>query len=227
MLGHYHNNGAPVTHIHIPKTAGSSIWKWFEASYDWYDCTPKQGHYTYDDAQRVLREEEGIDDMGWCFCSTRNPFDRVVSGYAYLRWRHRHKTMNTVPVRTQRENLPLLFTTFDTYVENIERFMDPVYEVNMPQVDFATKCDYVMRMENLSEDFRIVQERLNNDRPLGITNWMAREDNWKNYYTAKTRDKIEQMFKEDFKSLDYSWDDPIMELGRDQWMKELVDQKIK
>lgn len=224
MLVHYKNNNDPVTHIHVPKTAGSAVWKWFEASYDWYDCTPKQGHYTYDEAKQVLKDDEGIDNMGWCFCSTRNPFDRVVSGYAYLRWRHEHKAINTVSVRTQRENLQYLFSDFETYVANIERFLDPVYEVNMPQVDFATKCDYVMRMENLQEDFKVIQERLGNDRPLGITNWMPRNDDWKAYYTDKSRDKIEQVFKEDFTAFDYSWNDPILYMGREKWMAELLKQ---
>lgn len=224
MLVHYTNNSDPVTHIHIPKTAGSAVWKWFEASYDWYACTPKQGHYTYDEAKQVLKDEEGIDDMGWCFCSTRNPFDRVVSGYAYLRWRHENKAINTVPVRTQKENLQYLFSNFETYIENLERFMDPVYEVNMPQVDFARQCDYVMRMEHLVEDFKVVQKRLGNDRELGITNWMDRDDNWKIYYTEKSKDKVEQLFKEDFKEFDYSWNDPILELGRNKWIKEIFNE---
>ena len=66
-----------------------------------------------------------------------------------------------------------------------------------PQADYIKNCDYVMKLENISKDFLLVQKKLNCYKSIGIEN----RNNQKNYnlvYNEKTTGIVEQRYKIDF-----------------------------
>ena len=65
-----------------------------------------------------------------------------------------------------------------------------------------TQADYILRVENLNEDFKPLQQYFETDAPLGVDDFKI---NYKQHYTSTTRDIIEKYFKEDIELYEYGF----------------------
>jgi len=186
--------------VHIPKAAGISIGHGIFGRHT-------GNHLTL--AEYKLAFARTDFDACFKFTFVRNPFDRLVSAYAFLA----NGGRNDADRRWRDEHLAP-FADFEDFVRGW------VTEDNVhtalhfkPQHAFLTApdrpgiaVDFVGRFENLDEDYALVRERVGGD-PITITNPTAgRRADYRTYYTDETRERVARAYRADLDLLGYDFD---------------------
>ena len=177
-----------ITFFHATKNAGSSIEVWLEDNVDGDVYDGDLRHAAPKDLDSLF------DDFGWSFCCIRNPWDRVVSWYLYFK---RHKFLDC------------------NFGEYLKQACDPnLYGLKYArfpehQMFFITRVDYCIKYENLIEDFKVVQKKVNCFEPLGIMNTSRnKKDKYLDYYTKDEYiNMVGDYFKIDLDVTNYSFGD--------------------
>jgi hypothetical protein len=153
-----------ITFFHLPKNAGSSIAIWLTRNVG--------GEEYMDDFRHASPKslEPLFDDFGWSFCCVRNTWDRYVSWYNFFRGQGK------------------IHTCFDDWMGAVmsgnysAKYIKPMNE----QVSTADNVDYVIRYENLEEDFKVVQQKTNCNKPLFKSNSSNRTA-YTDYYSSQSQ----------------------------------------
>ena len=178
-----------ILFLHIPKTAGSSISNWLVARggvySDGYSHTAL--HQSYHDISKL-----------WTFCVVRNPWDRMVSTYFYV------KKIN--PAFTDISFHDWLRTGLDFRRERTGMgYRRDWYSVKTPQLDWIQiRPSKIMRFESLAQDFVEVQERFNDYEPLPFVNTTEHEP-YQNYYDDWSRQLVQNLFHTDITEFGYTF----------------------
>lgn len=170
--------------IHIPKTAGTSIEQLIGGS----------GHRGI---EQILTQ--GQDDFGNkvvnpnlpVVCFVRNPFDRLVSAYHFVK----------------QVNYAQLPPSFPEFVNNINFWMQSHVEHFSPQWKFVSRgkkmiADYVFRFENLIADFEQMKILFDIKGELPHVQTSDHRD-YKEYYTPKLAEKVRNAYHKDFTWFNY------------------------
>jgi|TARA_R110000803_G_scaffold163012_1_gene226696 chondroitin 4-sulfotransferase 11 len=204
------------TYIHIPKTAGNSITSWLKQTAT-TKVTKRNQHAT---VQEVLEGNHSLgpmqmQDLGWKFCVVRNPWDYVVSWYTFeirlckqniyrcetdTKWKH--PTKEKYNLKFQQMRLKHLQDT------GIKHFIENAHNhryLHMMQSEWASSCDYVMKLENINEDFVKIQEKLNCYTPLPVRNKTKSRIQYQEYYTSELIDTVYKMYKKDINTYKYQF----------------------
>ncbi|MBM9514826.1 sulfotransferase family protein [Desulfogranum marinum] len=193
MVSHFHK----CIFIHIPKTAGTSLWGIVNASQDNnktdqlllsfkpddYKFDPPPPHLRASDYIKYDRVPKELFDSYFKFAFVRNPWDRLVSEYRYRMHAHEYSFKE------------FLFEHFPKPSWNDE------YCHVIPQYDFLHDekgnllVDFVGRFETLQEDFFYVCEKLNIKKRVLLhrnksTSIFNRRDNRPMKMLRSTRDKL-------------------------------------
>lgn len=183
--------------IHIPKTAGMAIAQ---------SLFP--GERSRHDPYYVYRQANARKFRAYFkFAFVRNPWDRLVSSYAFLRnggndeedrlWSSRHLT-----------NYP----DFRSFVMNwltLENAKSWIHFI--PQTDFVfdlhgrLMVDFVGRYEHLTRDVGIVAERLRLPAPLMRAN-QSDHAHYSTYFDAEMCDVVRNVYGGDMKTFAYPTD---------------------
>ena len=183
MISHEHK----CAFVHIPKTAGRSVGLAFGKR--------DQFHKSID----VLKKEIG-DEKYYFFSVVRNPLDRMVSMYFYL------KNKNEFPYE---QNM-----TFDDFIKEGKEWWDS------KPLDLSTKnkeiknfyfspqtmwiarggkieVDKVIKFEKLNEQFQFIIERFNLKNNLPHTN-ASSHNHYSTYYNKNSKSLVKEWFESDF-----------------------------
>lgn len=205
--------------IHIPKTAGSSIYKFFfpevpliaeEPNYEMhYGWCPKRKFYLQHASAYQLLDTELISEEVWRdyfkFVIVRNPWDRSYSDYLWA--------MRTSAINDSFKNYITAQGDFKRIFSNPEQ---PGYKGNhlLPQSDFFAASgkyavDYVGDFENLQQHMRNVAEKLNINRPFTqrINGSTSRHPHYSSFYTTSRKRLVEEIYKEDIERFQYKYED--------------------
>ena len=191
--------------VHIPKTAGNSIQTILR-------------HYSEDEIVALRAEQDGIERFGlrnpnykikkhstlaeyrtalgearfrdlYKFTCVRNPWDRMVSYYFGT-------TLVQAWDRKEFKQLILKAVSVTDYLRLDEGESDPFGNV-----------DYVMRFENLADDFRTVSAKLGIPAaPLPQYNRSNRE-HYSKYYDAELRELIRKRFAPEIERFRYAFEE--------------------
>ena len=197
------------TFIHIPKTGGNSITKWMGDNFH-TKITKRKQHATVQDVKAGNHSLGPVSDLGWKFCVVRNPWDYMVSWYAFQKMlaQNRIEFVKQNPhlenskkdkfnLELQQKRIDRLNLGFDVWIKNTQW---------VTQHTWAKDCDYIIKFENLSEEFKLVQEKLNCDVPLGHLNkTVGRPKVYKDYYTQETIDIVAEKYAIDIKTYNYNY----------------------
>jgi hypothetical protein len=225
--------------VHIPRTGGSSIRK---ALGNYSYLGDKGGHLAVAD----LLQDQGMkpaltgagDSQGslqvyfniFWFAFVRNPWDRFVSSYTYLK-----AQPDTEPGRPFNE-LIKPFRTFKDFVMNIDgpHVKNTLGVIAKSRGDSFSRCqrlattnlfdhfapqylfikdrhetevlDFVGKFENLQKDFNVVCKKIGVPAcTLPLTN-TSNHKPYQAYYDDESRRVIEQEYNRDIKELGYSYD---------------------
>ncbi|MFN3230524.1 MAG: sulfotransferase family 2 domain-containing protein [Alphaproteobacteria bacterium] len=185
--------------VHIPKTGGLSVLSGL------FGIDRLQGHipalaYRY-------KSKEKFEDY-FKFCVVRNPWDRCVSAFHFLKaggvsdddrlWADR--VLGDCP-------------DFATFAKKLEspRFAATVmaWRHFRPQADFVTDVrgrllvDHVARFENLGAEFEMLAERLGVTARLPKINVQEGAGSYADRYTASSRATIGRLFDRDITLFEY------------------------
>lgn len=168
--------------IHIPKNAGTSIKHWMRDNFE--TCRLAGKHAPY---MRLIRK--GYTDLGFSFCVVRNPWDRCVSSYHYQKSKEMKRGMTEFP-------------TFDAWMNQINSYGHYIFA---PQHRKTAGVEYIMKYENLIDDFVHVQEKLKCYQPLNTINF-SKHGKYTEYYTKNLIDMVYQNCKQDIKQFNYEYE---------------------
>jgi hypothetical protein len=194
---------AGIVFIHIPKTAGTAI---NEALYGRF-----MGHVRASDIER-----SGSPALKALprFAITRNPWDRLVSAWRFVRrgggiggWhagRVRHAERYRVPE----------FEAFDRFVREWlavrdVRRLDFVFQPQSPFVcDDSGKLlvDHLGRFEELDATYAFLQERKPELPPLGESNRSGAPVDYRSFYSPELIDRVGSIYAEDVKRFGYRFE---------------------
>jgi hypothetical protein len=172
-------NSDNITFIHIPKTAGSSISRYLEL----------QNEINYNSNDHVfLSEIENSAPI--TFTVVRNPWDRVVSMYAFMKSR----------------SPELIAKDFNDFLLNKIKIWDFGGKIlSTPQIRWIEPgVTHLLRFENLEKDFKIIQDIFQCYVPLTMTN-KTKHEHYRTYYNDETQQVIAEMFKEDIEAFGYEF----------------------
>jgi len=178
--------------IHIPKTAGSSI----------YRSLGLQGvrHITQKDIIEKQCKNLNHKKM-FKFAFTRNPWDRFLSLYFYMTegpdWK-KEKTPNIIN-----------FSTFvKLYYYDYKLSGHSVWDAHFkPQIDWIDlkSIDFIGKFENLQEDFNTVCDKINITRKKLPHKNKTNHKHYSEYYNKKTRDMIAEKYAKDIEYFGYEF----------------------
>lgn len=210
MISHDHR----CIFVHIPKTGGSSvedaIWGPDRSTRTTDDLwmgavAPHRNKYQTGGLQHLLatqiRTEVGGDvfDSYYRFAFVRNPWDKAVSQFVYLKTRP--DLLRYMGLRR--------WVGFEKYLEAIP---------NQPHVqayeqwrfllddDGELLVDFVGRFERLSDDFAVVRDQLGIEADLPHAMRSAKRKPTSAYYTPRTVDMVAELYARDIEMFDYRFE---------------------
>jgi chondroitin 4-sulfotransferase 11 len=180
--------------FHIPKTAGLALCDaWFG--------NRAAGHINVETARAVFGEWRFRSYFK--FCVVRNPWDRLVSAYHYLRQGH----PNSPIVGLIQES-----GSFTDFVKGPLSLPIVQSELHVkPQHVFVVdehkrlRVDYVGRYERLQHDFNVIARRLGVAATLGKRNRSPHSD-YRDYYDRESRRIVSELYRRDIELFGYDFD---------------------
>lgn len=183
--------------VHIPKTGGVSVAKGLFGNHG-------GSHIPI----RVHRRIFGKRLFGeyFKFAFVRNPWDRLVSAYAFLK----KGGMDKDDRRFADEHAKIL-ESFETFVR--EGLVDPAVLRHIhlvPQTEWLTidgriAADFVGRFEKMGDDFREVCRRLGRDVTLPHHN-ASRHRDYRTCYDDATAARVGEVYRTDVEAFGYSFE---------------------
>lgn len=196
------NSPIPSVFVHVPKTGGTSIQRWLIENTDSFVVKGIKHANLNTIATRVPA-------FNWSFCVVRNPWDWVVSWYFFKHDRALRRIEiikeNNPPLNKakKKHNFEYNLKVLEKHKKGFEYFVENIG--NNTQLHKTSGVDYVMKLETLDKDFKIVQERLNCFIPLPYLNNSIRNKDYRSYYNTHTKDIVYNKFKDDIKHFNYEF----------------------
>lgn len=182
-----------VGFTHVPKNGGTSIVHWFTDNVPQTKKINKElNHITA--RQLYVRHP----DISMMFAVVRNPWSRYVSWYHFLVQSRADKAASQL----KDDNVDI---GFERFVK--EMLHHPAGEMNWATqqvVWLDAKVDIIMRAENLTEDFKVIQQMYGKTAPLGVVN-TTQHLHYTTYYTPELVNIIGDAFSDDVKRFNYDF----------------------
>lgn len=173
-------NSHKLLFIHIPKNAGSSISQWL---------LNHGGQYTGAIRHSAL-EDSGVNVTDYySFCVVRNPWDRMTSLYRYAL-----RVSNQVGI------------SFRSWLEQNYKFSKHWYSISTPQADWIkTEPNLIMRYENLEQDFKYIQSKVNSQQALSLINTTTKNQHYSLYYDDWSKNFVGELYLKDIERFNYKF----------------------
>ena len=202
MISHAHK----FIFIHIPKTGGTSIDILFNGSMQRHSCLKDYEYY--------LPKKQF--DQYFKFTTVRNPFDLLVSSYTMVIKRIQQKHLHTL------KQFGHNVFSFEEYLKNkIQNYIvgtEPFISTNFSHSMFNSNqiywikdsqgkinIDYVMKFENLQEDFNVVCDKIGiPQRELPHKN-KTKHKHYTEYYDDETKQIVAEKYAKDIEYFGYKF----------------------
>jgi hypothetical protein len=182
----------PLLFLGMPKCALTSVHMWFRDVVPGY--TASQIFETYDSLDQLKKDYPGYKT----FTIVRNPWDRAVSMWAYMkRDGHFKKILFWDPPPSFDDFAPHLKT------RNMGRGWGVSTQFSLLNCK-PEDVDWVFKIENLKDEFHVIESITNSNSKLIHIN-ESEHEHYSKYYTPETRDMIGQWFKEYIDMFDYKF----------------------
>ena len=198
MISHEHK----IIFIHIPKTGGTSIERFFGVNPVEF-CKEKLSglHTKHGWLQHcTLTEMETCFDIDinnfYSFTFVRNPWDKMVSSYFYeLKW-IKDKKLNFLGYV---KNSPEI-NKYHNKAHRREQYQYIIDQSNEPAVN------YIGRFENLQQDFDIVCDKIGIPRQKLPHVNKTKHKHYTEYYDDETREIVAEKYKKDIEQYGYTFE---------------------
>jgi hypothetical protein len=209
MISHKHK----FIFIHAPKTAGNSIQNYLQHySEDKITINKEQSRYNSEEDEihlnkfgvrssdpkfRIVkhttlnayynnwRKKYGSIEDFFKFGTARNPWDRAISGYfSASKSFDKKRFINNLPHYTANQSCADYF-----YVKKYNKL----------------KLDYVVRFENLQEDFDVICDKIGTPRQKLPHANKSKHKHYTEYYDDETRQIVSKLYKKDIEHFGYEF----------------------
>lgn len=168
--------------LHIPKTAGRSTRSWLQTNCKGFEPKHKVMHMDYAWNKKYIQKAYGIDiSTIFSFTIVRNPWDRIVSAYYDYLSKNAH-------------------CSFEDFIK--EKLITTTFKKQM--YHYVGENTYVMRFENLQNDFKRIQDYFSIEHKLdhvGKTN----HTHYSEYYNNELINIIREKYSTDIERFDYEF----------------------
>lgn len=181
--------------IHIPKTAGKSIEQVSKT-------TGNKKIKRHNNIDLVLKKHPEAKEY-FCFTCVRNPWSRLTSLYFYVFKQAKRKN--------QIDNLKLLNKGFEYFLQSdyFQNEQDWFDHLSTNQIEWiqsdSKKCDYIIKFENIKQDWTIVSKNLNLPAKLPITNKSKNPKDYKSMYNDTSKKLVANKFQQDIDIFKYTF----------------------
>ncbi len=221
-----------IIFVHIPKTGGTSVINALlrEIHGEDFECTvvsylpdELQKQYLFHGARKhwtsqQIKSHVGGDlwDASYKFATVRNPWDRVVSEYHWIKQifsnlnhpYHEGKKLNNINIRKQK------IGSFDQFVETLssvyQRKKHFFYNHNRPQTDYLIDEHGNWLVDDVFniEDMHMVAEQVRKNTGLNIN--IGKENKtehkqYQSYYTEDLYNIVANIYREDIKQFGFKF----------------------
>ncbi|NLP58171.1 sulfotransferase family 2 domain-containing protein [Lutibacter sp. B1] len=213
MISHKHK----VIFIHIPKTAGSSIFKFFhnDLNLDWqipnyevlYGWCPKRKIHLQHATSKQLLDLGLVTEEQWNtyfkFTFVRNPWDRAYSDYL---WMQRDTNIND-----SFQNFILKKGNFFKILNNSSnkeyRGDHLLNQTIFFEIKGRFRLNFIGRFENFNSDFSIIKNHLKIKKSFNYHEKKSNErlTDYKQFYTYKNKKLVSKIFYDDINLLGYKF----------------------
>lgn len=141
------------------------------------------------------------------FVVVRNPYDRAVSSWKYL----------MVGARARSPRGLYMKWSFERFLAEVPRFWEtkglrdlathtaPIWS-DITDEKGSSLVDFIGKLENIEEDFPIIQEELGlKTAHFPRRNVNRQKNSYRKHYNTRTRRMVEQLYAEDIENLKYSF----------------------
>ena len=166
--------------VHIPKNAGTSIEEYFGNSS--FVIQPNK----HDDIHQIKRKFPELCKIYRKFTIIRNPYDKMVSYYFYLK-------------RNLGENYNII--DFNEWIKDPSKFWhadDPISYLK-PQHEWIDDAVEIIKFENINKE---LNDFFGEEIDLPIVN-KSNHNHYSDYYNEESIDIIYDRYKEDFEKFNY------------------------
>ncbi|MCA0927581.1 sulfotransferase family 2 domain-containing protein [Ruegeria profundi] len=212
------SRGRRYVFVHIPKTGGTSLAQALEdrAMKDdiLFGDTPKAikrrkrakaltgkgrlwKHSTLADIDGVL----SIDELQslTTFTMVRNPWDRIVSYYHWLRVQSFNHPAVSLAQR-------LNFEEFVLHPDTVKSFRLNPARRYMTRADGVEQCQFYIRLEQFNQDGNALFDHLGFNLTLPRLNRSQRQRDYRHYYTDRSASAVAEACNEDIARFGYTFD---------------------
>jgi len=177
-----------LTFVHIPKSAGSSVVRWLKTKFQ-HELI--KGHPSL----TMIKEHWPVTRS---FAVVRNPWERMVSAYFYLKQYGFYWEDNNITSVEQ-------FPSWNEFIDRMDYNTKSWNSLTTNQCDWITGgVDYLFKAETLNQEFVLIQDLLNQNDPLPYIN-TSEHDDYRSYYSDLQKAKIGQVFEQDIDLYKYSF----------------------
>lgn len=185
-----------ISYLHIPKTAGTSILDWMR------NIAPVIEEWESHPKNSVLKT---VGPNNKTFTVIRNPWDRMVSAYHYLKQISLPEGSSWLQLNDIREDN---FPTFEEWITNLHNYKNPdaywFRPETMQSAWIDAPVDIIIRYETLETDFKIVQDLFKCDTSLPH-HYKSKRSNYKDYYNDVTKSIVAKLNEADIETFKYAY----------------------
>ena len=181
-----------VLFVHIPKTAGGSIYRW------WLNNCQDTDFQLIRNKHFTLNENTQQYDKS--FTVTRNTFDKLISLYVFQEHKCYQKIRKNYNVDFY-NNILEAWNKGITYY--LEYAIDNQFNGVKSQVEYVKDVDYIFSTENLDNDFKTIHKWSNCYTPLE-KNVHIGKYNRKDFMTPAYISFIEKNFQDELEYFNYT-----------------------
>lgn len=127
----------------------------------------------------------------------RNPWERVVSAYHYLKER---RFLNDNDFRIFIEKIGN--GELDSYHIRVKQHLVP--QIPMFSINGESVVNFIGRLENIKEDWKYIANQINCTEVLPHKN-KSNHKHYRRYYTKKSKKIVERIYAEDIETLNYNF----------------------
>ena len=179
--------------VHVPKCGGRSIKRVFDIK-----------NHDHAGIQNLNIENKNSDLFKFAF--VRNPWDRFVSAFEYIK-RGGIPKLDSYCTRSYLMKQKPTFKNFIKAEHTWSRWVFFFPQVNFISINGSIALDFVGRFENLQNDFDYVCDQINHGRiKLPHIN-KTKHPHYTEYYDDESIEFVSQYFADDIKAFDYKFED--------------------